>query len=431
MNAEFCSDVFGSCPKTCTTANGQCSIAGTISNTIPSGTYTIYGMTTKLGYNPDSATSAFVVEQPSGAASCSLSATPSVGVGPFSSKISVTYNNLNSVPNSITINCGDGSTATATGCTGNTGSCSGTCNYPLVSSSTTYTASASTAGIQCSTASVTNNALGAACDISFLLLDISNFDEPSKTGTYKGNDYTWTIKADDASSSQCPASLTYTIPSKSIVTIGNCDPSTGIYPATSGLGARINQFSVSRGTKSIDAFKVYVKPVSGSCTLSFGIDAPDGKAIDPIFTVSQDGDVGGICNDNKVCESGENQISCPNDCFTQVALGTTEIYPGSDVKITINIKDGRYTKNDKIQLHLFVDGVIWNTELCSVSSDADNKIELNPLAQPAGVKIISSDRQAVVEATCKVPTNIEPGTHKLKVIPTILPIVLPPVEISK
>ena len=429
LNAEFCPDIFGSCPKTCTTSNGECSVTGTISSIIPSGAYTIYGMTTKLGLNPDSATSIFTVEQPSGASSCSLSATPSIGVGPFSSKISVTYNNLNSVPNSIPINCGGGNTATATGCSGNTGSCSGTCNYPSVSSTTTYTASASTAGIQCSTTAVTNTPLAKACKISFSLQEIGNFDTASKTGNYVGKDYTWKIKADDASSSQCPASLTYSIPTDSIVTIGSCDKSTGIYPVSENppSGDKISSFKVSRG-KSADMFKVYVKPTTGLCTLSFGINGPDGKFVDPIFTVSTDGDVGGTCNNNAACEAGENQQSCSSDCSTKVTLGTTQLYPGSDVKITIDIKDGRYTKNDKIQLHLFIDGVIWNDELCAISSDADDNIELNPLAKPTGVSITSSDRHAVIEATCKVPDNIGVGTHKLRVIPTILPIVLPPVE---
>lgn len=361
--------------------------------------------------------------------SCSLSSTSSVGFGLLSLAITAAYRNLASAPNSITINCGDGSTATAANCIGTTGSCSAVCNYPSVTSPTTYTVSASTAGIQCSTTEVTNTPLSKACGISFSLNQITNFDTTSKTGNYIGNDYTWTLKGSDLSSDLCPASLIYSIPTNSIVTIGSCDKSTGIYPISENppSGSKINSFTISRA-KSADILKVYVKPVSGLCTFSFGINGPDGKSVDPIFTVSTDGDVGGTCNSNAICESGENQQSCPGDCSTKITLGTTQLYPGSDVKITIDIKDGRYTKNDKIQLHLFIDGVIWDNKLCPISSDSDDNVELNPLAKPSGVSITSNDRNAIIEATCKVPDNISAGKHKLRVIPTILPVVLPPVE---
>ncbi len=91
---------------------------------------------------------------------CSLSANPTSGIGPFSSTVTASYSNLNAAPNTITIDCGAGATTptvTATGCTGTTGSCTGTCNYPAVTSPASSQVSATASGTACSTTTVTNN----------------------------------------------------------------------------------------------------------------------------------------------------------------------------------------------------------------------------------------------------------------------------------
>lgn len=93
-----------------------------------------------------------------GTASCSLSAAPTFGTGPFNSTITVTYASLASAPSSVSINCGNGTTTTAANCTGKSGSCPASCAYAKVASNTTYTAAASIGALTCTSAPITDNA---------------------------------------------------------------------------------------------------------------------------------------------------------------------------------------------------------------------------------------------------------------------------------
>ncbi len=91
-------------------------------------------------------------------ASCSLSASPASGTGPFTSTITATYANLASTPNSVSVNCGNSTTATAANCNSTSGSCTASCSYAAVSTNTPYTVTASTGSTTCSSTSITDYA---------------------------------------------------------------------------------------------------------------------------------------------------------------------------------------------------------------------------------------------------------------------------------
>ncbi len=78
---------------------------------------------------------------------CALTAMPGAIQEGGSSVVSVSYYDLSAVPNSISINCGNGATKNAVNCYGKTGSCSVFCNYPDEGE---YDAIASASGIACS-----------------------------------------------------------------------------------------------------------------------------------------------------------------------------------------------------------------------------------------------------------------------------------------
>ncbi|MFH1442554.1 MAG: hypothetical protein ABIG96_00815 [Candidatus Micrarchaeota archaeon] len=86
--------------------------------------------------------------------SCALTSYPSIVKEGESSIVTVNYYNLNSVPNSIAINCGNGEYVNAVGCYGKSNSCSQFCNYENAG---TYTVSAIASGTACSSANVKVN----------------------------------------------------------------------------------------------------------------------------------------------------------------------------------------------------------------------------------------------------------------------------------
>ncbi len=98
-----------------------------------------------------------VTPAPTPTPSCSLSSAPSSGTGPFSSNVTASYSNLATSPNAVTIDCGTGKNSVAIGCAGTTGSCTATCDYQNVTSTTTYTLSASINGTECTKVTITNN----------------------------------------------------------------------------------------------------------------------------------------------------------------------------------------------------------------------------------------------------------------------------------
>ncbi|MBI4173701.1 MAG: hypothetical protein HY519_03190, partial [Candidatus Aenigmarchaeota archaeon] len=84
---------------------------------------------------------------------CSLTAVPAAISGNGTAQINVTYRNLNSTPSLITVNCGNGFSGGAAGCSGTSGSCSMPCVY---SAEGTFIVTAAIAGqaVSCGQAQV-------------------------------------------------------------------------------------------------------------------------------------------------------------------------------------------------------------------------------------------------------------------------------------
>ncbi len=86
-------------------------------------------------------------------ASCAVAASPASIFEGEATNVSVSYNNLNLMPRSVSVNCGNGATTQAQCNGGYSGSCSGgSCAY---ASAGTYSLTANAAGAQCASAAVT------------------------------------------------------------------------------------------------------------------------------------------------------------------------------------------------------------------------------------------------------------------------------------
>lgn len=88
---------------------------------------------------------------------CQVAATPATVRGGSSSVVTVSYLDAPSVPQSVTINCGNGQTSVAT-CSGTpaSGQCTAACNYGADGSlPNTFTVSSSVSGLSCNSQSVT------------------------------------------------------------------------------------------------------------------------------------------------------------------------------------------------------------------------------------------------------------------------------------
>ena len=94
--------------------------------------------------------------------SCALSASPDSLSSGGTSVISIDYKNLAYSPGTITVSCGNGNTAAASGCTGTSGSCVATCTYQ---NNGVYTTSASASGYSCAPAQVAVGSTAPWCSL--------------------------------------------------------------------------------------------------------------------------------------------------------------------------------------------------------------------------------------------------------------------------
>ncbi|MFA6048398.1 MAG: hypothetical protein WC792_00430 [Candidatus Micrarchaeia archaeon] len=107
---------------------------------------------------------------------CTLSASPNSFSTGGTATVSVDYKNLGYAPSSVSVNCGNGNTATANGCTGTSGSCVAQCTYP---NSGVYTISASASGQYCAQTQAAVGSTGPWC----ALLPSSKFIDSSGSTT--------------------------------------------------------------------------------------------------------------------------------------------------------------------------------------------------------------------------------------------------------
>lgn len=65
------------------------------------------------------------------------------------------------------------------------------------------------------------------------------------------------------------------------------------------------------------------------------------------------------CNYNLICNSGETQENCPQDCKTEIRINPPQQLAGNEVNITISFSDGRYKHEEgtQIKVGLLVDSL--------------------------------------------------------------------------
>ena len=129
------------------------------------------------------------------------------------------------------------------------------------------------------------------------------------------------------------------------------------------------------------------------------------------------------CNHNGVCELGENQHNCPDDCKTVVKVSPIRMYPGDRVNVTVYFNDSRYVMGQDAKLTLYLDDMVWIN--CSIHDSKWRAMDWNGNNNWKGkymeseIEINSIDNYAEIKFDCTVPTILNQGMHTLKVYPSI------------
>jgi hypothetical protein len=126
------------------------------------------------------------------------------------------------------------------------------------------------------------------------------------------------------------------------------------------------------------------------------------------------------------CEPGENQTSCPNDCYTTVFISpNVAVVPGQNVTLEIAFNDSRYLAGHNAKYSLTVDGIVWNANNgCNIAS-----VNVTPITNGIGTTCTwqgmptkqctstSVDGYLKVTTICNLPYNLQPTTHSLIATP--------------
>jgi hypothetical protein len=146
---------------------------------------------------------------------------------------------------------------------------------------------------------------------------------------------------------------------------------------------------------------------------------------------------------NTICEyaKNENQINCPSDCYTTLTVYTetnkivtpnTQLIPNQQLRLVLTFNDSRYNSNQGFNLKLdaTIDGIPWDIsngcKMCGKSleemgcnaSQRGNKKWWN--SSEYNVSIYMENGYAKIEFFAKLPSNLNPGPHKIKVTPILL-----------
>lgn len=117
-------------------------------------------------------------------ATCVLSSSPNRISSGGSSTVIVDYKNLPYTPGSISINCGNGNTVTASSCSGTDGSCTAVCHYP---DSGIYTVTSSASGSSCASTQVNAGSSSPWCALSPTSLFLSGSGGSTTVNVYYYN----------------------------------------------------------------------------------------------------------------------------------------------------------------------------------------------------------------------------------------------------
>ncbi len=138
------------------------------------------------------------------------------------------------------------------------------------------------------------------------------------------------------------------------------------------------------------------------------------------------------CNSNSVCNTGETQENCPQDCKTEVKIIPSESHPKGEVNITISFSDSRYKHEvgNMIKVNLLIDSMLnWNPSYgcfsdlkiylaSSQSSQTCNwnygstKIMCDNYEGNMTLRYFQNENKLEINGKCKLPT-LPSGIHQV------------------
>ena len=141
------------------------------------------------------------------------------------------------------------------------------------------------------------------------------------------------------------------------------------------------------------------------------------------------------CTHNNVCQltsgsygddADENQARCPSDCKTTVSLIPQQSSPNQQVTITIAFNDSRYATGGKTSYTLLIDNsIVWDSSNgCNIAgvqvTPPSNQYNAACTWQGITWPCTSTSVNGYLSITtnCRMP-DVQPGSHTLKVTPTI------------
>lgn len=129
-------------------------------------------------------------------------------------------------------------------------------------------------------------------------------------------------------------------------------------------------------TCNLDSFSLKISPGKTSKTYARITSPSWGETGDYTFTIKVTNsaspsytsqasaiyELGGLCDNDGICEEDETQQACPNDCKTIVHIEPYYVMPGSKVKLRVEFSDGRINCDEDFSLRIMINGREWLSE---------------------------------------------------------------------
>ncbi|MEM5855673.1 MAG: hypothetical protein QW472_05165 [Candidatus Aenigmatarchaeota archaeon] len=138
------------------------------------------------------------------------------------------------------------------------------------------------------------------------------------------------------------------------------------------------------------------------------------------------------CNFNSICNVGETQQNCPEDCKTEIKIIPSESFPGSQVNVVISFSDSRYNHKagGMIKINLLIDSTLnWNPSYGCFSDLAiylassrpfqtcnwnfqSERIMCDNYQGNMTISYFQNENKLEINGKCKLP-GLPPGVHQV------------------